>query len=1512
MHLLPTRQDFIAADMRRAFQAQVNAGKPILFLPSTVVEKNEYVDGCMKHRIYLFGILPCGSKTCVVLDGVEVHFDIRVPTGLSSQAYDSILRGQMMAQGLHFTKVEDVKMFPLHGFHTEPCVYKRIHFNNLQDRKKCLEFINLTNKALKTAGKELLETAADDTGRDCYYFPKVAREFRFATADWNRIETYVQLDARTVTTNCTYAFRVDVKNFKKLDKKRRGDIKSAANGMSKVIDRDNTLVTQWDIETHTTVQNGQVPTPADRNFTIFMICSAYCWQWTDEAMLGVCCVDTMANARKGVPIVIVCGTERDVLQAHIEAVGKMSPEILAAFNGSHFDWPLFREKCRREGLLLKLKQNFSSLPMSTKGRYADTEESVLKWSFRSERVKIDAETNHDMECVADFAGMLDTDVLPIFLKMYPRAEVRKAGSLNFFLAKNGLESKEDMPYKRMFRIYERSLRMSAIKACHCGDAQHHCATCQEKIPDIDCKPKEGPSAMDAVEYSDELHDDLIGEHGPNCCHCGKKPRSARDMADVGYYCIIDCTRPQQLYVKRTIVPDKRELSTMSYMPLRDSFFRADGSKVRNLIGSYCFRRGIAFSNARSGQSGSDKDHYPGAWVFPPNRGLHSDGKMDIEITRKDGTKVKKTIQCRPITGLDFASLYPSLMMTFNLSPDKVVYTREEAERLRALGYSMHHIKPFKYEKGEKKGAAGNRQMIGEGWTVRHNGVFNPKTDKNIIDSYTKYEKYEWSVNGTPTVTKVATQTTNTSTGIVTPAPVNDMANTLATLKAAGVKVKRSVTYEPTRGRAALPGEQMGIFAFIVKKLFDKRVPIKAEFVRYCHLKEQMEKDKLKTIEVKNPDGSVTVLDFKADVCFNLNKIESKQKALKVLMNTFYGESGNYQSSVYELLVAAGITCAGQENIKLVAEFVESKGFIVQYGDTDSVYISPPDEVYAECDAVYKAEIIAIREQFAGVADVPEPISDAEKAFKAARIAARRKWWEAQVDITMRLMMIIKEEVSDFLLAHNGTLYLNVAYEEVGFPTVFAGKKKYFLKAHIGTVNFDGEEVFIRGIDIIKQGQARIAKTLGEEFMREALSPENERELIDLAEDKIRKFYATPVNPANFQLTARYRPNKRNVPVQTFVARMRDTQKRFASDPTSAALYEPPDAGDKFDFVIVKKNQRYTLQGCKIDIKKGDQMEFVRVYKASQSCLEPMVLDLNYYMKNAIVGLFARFIAYHPKFQPPEGMFDTQDKLQYRNMDMFCVNAANKYLEALCDRITGFDKGALTQTGKDYRAIWKHADKRVRQDLLTKFGGVSYVIHGLDIHSDETDRARSTQIIDQIRAFAKESIKAGIGRRFIKVNKKRPDGLSMFALRRVYSTGENCISRIRVRWCDKRDAQLIEELYKAVPPVATIAYKYEKRMINLIDDMRKARTEEATLDDDEVSEINNLDETEKVACYHLHALIISYVAIQNVRASTLEIAAAIEIERAQLINEPIAPVMNTRVVAAAEAKHAGIIPEYEFK
>jgi hypothetical protein len=64
-----------------------------------------------------------------------------------------------------------------------------------------------------------------------------------------------------------------------------------------------------------------------------------------------------------------------------------------------------------------------------------------------------------------------------------------------------------------------------------------------------------------------------------------------------------------------------------------------------------------------------------------------------------------------------------------------------------------------------------------------------------------------------------------------------------------------------------------------------------------------------------------------------------------------------------------------------------------------------------------------------------------------------------VEISMVEMEKLHAEVNVFLKEDNGSSYLKMAYEEVLFPVVFTGKKKYYGISHESKPNFN-KKLFI--------------------------------------------------------------------------------------------------------------------------------------------------------------------------------------------------------------------------------------------------------------------------------------------------------------------------------------------------------------------------------------------------------------------------------------------------------------------
>ena len=97
----------------------------------------------------------------------------------------------------------------------------------------------------------------------------------------------------------------------------------------------------------------------------------------------------------------------------------------------------------------------------------------------------------------------------------------------------------------------------------------------------------------------------------------------KGMTDVAHYCYIDAFRLHQLIFKNNIIQDKREVAKLSYTSLFDAFYRANGSKVRNLIIAKAIKRNLFVNTIKKEEKEEDKmdGKYPGALVLPPKKGL---------------------------------------------------------------------------------------------------------------------------------------------------------------------------------------------------------------------------------------------------------------------------------------------------------------------------------------------------------------------------------------------------------------------------------------------------------------------------------------------------------------------------------------------------------------------------------------------------------------------------------------------------------------------------------------------------------------------------------------------------------------------------------------------------------------------------------------------------------------------------------------------------------------------------
>ena len=524
--------------------------------------------------------------------------------------------------------------------------------------------------------------------------------------------------------------------------------------------RDRTLILTWDIETQSR-ELGEFAEIHDEESIVFMICMS------DPRPLKQICLVDLETAPDPRWITITCGNQTNLLKAFALCWKAFIPDIQFGFSDSEYDWPFIMERACRLNLLewmwKQMTGSFKSSKEIQKWNYYGKIGVKSKNSFQIKKgdtdnneeeidriqsiiIKINPEDNY-ISTFLKIPGCVPIDVRACFMKLYPRAEVDKKSSLAFYLKLCGLDSKADMPYNKMWKIYSEAKESVSLNKSH--------------------------------------------------------PSTIQNMCEVAHYCIIDALRCQELMVKRNVINDYREVASIAYVSLFDSHYRANGMKVRNLLGAYATKRNILFSTRQC--KNIEKGKYPGAYVFPPRKGIE--------------TK-------RPVTGLDFASLYPSLIMAYNLSPEKMILTYSEADIVQKNRNNLHKIEfPF------------NNRII-HAWCVRHDNQF----------------------------------------------------------------------------------EKKGLYPIVLEDLFNKRVGLKVQLASLGKKKEHLRK-MISSVKEKGKKIPESLNSEYSSICFDYNCLNSKQFALKVYMNTFYGEAGNSKSPFFLSELAVGITSAGQYNIDLVAKFV---------------------------------------------------------------------------------------------------------------------------------------------------------------------------------------------------------------------------------------------------------------------------------------------------------------------------------------------------------------------------------------------------------------------------------------------------------------------------------------------------------------------------------------------------------------------------------------------------------------
>ena len=160
----------------------------------------------------------------------------------------------------------------------------------------------------------------------------------------------------------------------------------------------------------------------------------------------------------------------------------------------------------------------------------------------------------------------------------------------------------------------------------------------------------------------------------------KQRGSAEDRKEIAKYCIIDCILCNRLLFKLEILGNSIAMGSVCKVPLSYIFIRGQGVKIASLATYECNKNGYLVPVLE--KADGDNQGYEGAIVLHPQIGIHFE----------------------PTVTLDFNSLYPSSMISENLSTDTFVEIGGKYDNLENYEYSNVEYDIFEWRQmaGRKK------------------------------------------------------------------------------------------------------------------------------------------------------------------------------------------------------------------------------------------------------------------------------------------------------------------------------------------------------------------------------------------------------------------------------------------------------------------------------------------------------------------------------------------------------------------------------------------------------------------------------------------------------------------------------------------------------------------------------------------------------------------------------------------------------------------------------------------
>ena len=350
----------------------------------------------------------------------------------------------------------------------------------------------------------------------------------------------------------------------------------------------------------------------------------------------------------------ICKTEAETLLAWTSIIQREDPDIIIGYNIFGFDYSFMYNRAQELGCVkpfLKLSRNLGEICLSKSWNSEERKNTV-----GLEESKIVLASGEHQLSYPKMTGRIQIDLYNYLRRDYQLTQYKLDYVASQFIGDQvtNVEHTKDGRTKvfssNLTGLTERAF-VSFEEEAHSVEAYKDGA--KFEVTDIDRDA--GTFMIGSVESPDMskkvrwglAKDDITPQDIFRMTREGNESRAL-----IAKYCIQDCNLVQHLMRKIDVLTGYIEMASLCSVPMEFLVMRGQGIKLTSYISKKCREKGTLMPVI---DKGTKDDAYEGAIVLDPKCDLYLDD---------------------PVACVDFSSLYPSSMMSENISHDSKVWTKE--------------------------------------------------------------------------------------------------------------------------------------------------------------------------------------------------------------------------------------------------------------------------------------------------------------------------------------------------------------------------------------------------------------------------------------------------------------------------------------------------------------------------------------------------------------------------------------------------------------------------------------------------------------------------------------------------------------------------------------------------------------------------------------------------------------------------------------------------------------------